>query len=109
MNKWLNINLSEFFFFINREFFQISDEFPVSQMLTRNKKGENVRNVYFVSKQIKELTINNGDRIKFINMGVPLFSKAEIKDPSQIELRINQEVIDYKGSFLKSQNLNRSF
>lgn len=61
-------------------------------MLTRNRKGENVRNVYFVSKEIRALAMNNGDRIKFINMGVPLFSKAEIKDPSQVELRICQEV-----------------
>ena len=62
-----------------KEFFKISDDFPISQMMTRNKKGENVRNVYFVSKQIRELTVNNGDRIKFINMGVPLFSRADIK------------------------------
>jgi tRNA (cytosine34-C5)-methyltransferase len=75
-----------------KDFFEISDRFPAEQMLTRNKKDENVRNVYFVSKQIRELTINNGDRIKFINMGVPLFSKADIKDPSNIELRISQEV-----------------
>lgn len=75
-----------------REFFKISDDFPVNQMMTRNKKNENVKNVYFVSKEIKELTVNNGDRIKFINMGVPLFSKAEIKDPSNIDVRVNQEV-----------------
>ncbi len=62
-----------------KDFFKINDDFPVSQMMTRNKKGENVRNVYFVSKQIRELTVNNGDRIKFINMGVPLFSRADIK------------------------------
>ena len=61
-------------------------------MMTRNKKGENVRTIYFVSKQIRQLTVNNGDRIKFINMGVPLFSRADIKDPSNIELRISQEV-----------------
>ena len=75
-----------------KEFFQISDEFPLSQLMTRNKKNENVRNVYFVSKEIRELTVNNGDRFKFINMGVPLFSKAEIKSSNNIELRISQEV-----------------
>ena len=76
-----------------KEFFHISDDFPLSQIMTRNKKNENVRNVYFVSKQIRELTVNNGDRFKFINMGVPLFSKAEIKSSNCIELRISQEVI----------------
>ena len=75
-----------------KEFFQISDDFPLSQIMTRNKKNENVRNVYFVSKQIRELTLNNGDRFKFINMGVPLFGKAEIKASNCIELRISQEV-----------------
>ncbi len=76
-----------------KEFFQISEDFPLSQLMTRNKKNENVRNVYFVSKEIRELTLNNGDRFKFINMGVPLFSKAEIKASNCIELRISQEVI----------------
>lgn len=61
-------------------------------MMTRNKPGENVRTIYFVSQQIRELVMNNGDRIKFINMGVPLFSKADIKDPSNVELRVSQEV-----------------
>ena len=90
--------------FFKREFFGISDDFPVNQMMTRNKKGENVRNVYFLSKEIRDLAINNGDRIKFINMGVPLFSKADIKDSGIIELRVCQEVI--KTSI---QNFNKKF
>ena len=61
-------------------------------MMTRNRKGENVKNVYFVSKQIRELTVNNQDRFKFINMGVPLFSRYELKDQCNVELRVCQEV-----------------
>lgn len=83
--------------------------------MIRNRKGENVRNVYFVSKYIHDLVKINSDRIKvilcqivivdynstikmvslffkFINMGVKLFSKAEIKDNTNIELKICQEV-----------------
>ena len=60
--------------------------------MTRNKKEENIRNIYIVSKQIKELTLNNGDRFKFINMGVSVFARAEIKDPTNLEYRISQEV-----------------
>ncbi len=85
-----------------KEFFQISDEFPLSQLMTRNKKNENVRNVYFVSKEIRELTLNNGDRFKFINMGVPLFSKAEIKSSNCIEMRISQEVITFLSFISKA-------
>jgi hypothetical protein len=84
MNDWPKI----------KSFYDIGDEFPMEQMMTRNKQGENIRSVYFVSKQIRELTINNGDRIKFINMGVPLFSRSEIKDKTMIELRVCQESID---------------
>jgi tRNA (cytosine34-C5)-methyltransferase len=76
-----------------REFYGIREEFPVDQMMTRNKPGENVKNVYFVSKQIRDLTVNNGDRFKFINMGVPLFSRYELKDQCHVELRVCQEVI----------------
>ncbi len=32
-----------------KEFFAIADTFPTTQMMTRNKKGECVRNVYLVS------------------------------------------------------------
>jgi tRNA (cytosine34-C5)-methyltransferase len=77
-----------------KEFFDISDEFPLNQMMTRNRKNEKARSVYFVSKAIRDLTINNGDRIKFINMGVPFFNRADNKDKeiSNMELRICQEV-----------------
>ena len=78
--------------FFSREFYQIDDAFPVSQVLARNRPGENIKNVYFVSKEIRELTIANGDRMKFINMGVPLFQKAELKDPCCIDVKICQEV-----------------
>ncbi|CAF0718983.1 unnamed protein product [Brachionus calyciflorus] len=77
-----------------KEFFGIRDDFPIDQLLTRNKKGENIKNVYFVSKQIRQLTESNGDRIKFINMGVPIFSRAEIKGQNACELRVLQEGID---------------
>jgi hypothetical protein len=68
-------------------------------MMTRNKKGENIRSIYFVSKQIKQLTVNNADRIKFINMGVPLFTRADSKDANNIDLRISQEVILFSGFY----------
>lgn len=40
------------------------------------------------------MTESNGDRIKFINMGVPIFSRAEIKGQDACELRVLQEGID---------------
>lgn len=40
------------------------------------------------------MTECNGDRIKFINMGVPIFSRAEIKGQDACELRVLQEGID---------------
>ena len=90
------IKILNHFFFTNfeRDFFNISEEFPKEQMMTRNKVGENVRTIYFVSKQIRELVINNGDRIKFINMGVPLLSRADLKDPSSVQMRVCQESLD---------------
>ena len=75
-----------------REFYGITDDFPFDQLMTRNKKEENIRNIYIVSKQIKDLTLNNGDRFKFINMGVSVFARAEVKDSNNLEYRISQEV-----------------
>ena len=51
-------------FCLSREFFDISPDFPLVQLMTRNKKDENARSVYFVSKQIRDLVMFNGDRIK---------------------------------------------
>lgn len=51
----------EFFF---RDFFGIKNEFPLCQLMMRNRKGENVKNVYFVSKNIHDIVELNGDRIK---------------------------------------------
>lgn len=70
--------------------------------MTRNKKEENIRSVYIVSKQIKDLTINNADRFKFINMGVSIFTRADIKDRdrSNIEYRISQEGVDIVVKYL---------
>lgn len=77
-----------------KEFYGVRDDFPVEQMMTRNRPTENVKNVYFVSKYIRELTMNNSDRFKFINMGVPLFSRYELKDLCNVELRVCQESLD---------------
>lgn len=65
-------------------------------MMTRNRVGEKPKNVYFVSKQIRELVVNNMDRFKFINMGVPLFARYDLKDQCNVELRVCQEVFGFK-------------
>ena len=49
-----------------QEFFGINKEFPLAQLMMRNRKGENVKNVYFVSKNIHDIVELNGDRIKFM-------------------------------------------
>lgn len=89
-----------------KHFFQINEDFPQKQMLTRNKPGENVRTIYFVSKEIRELVIQNGDRIKFINMGVPLFARADIKDPANVELRVSQESLDIVQKYFNCRTVH---
>ncbi len=49
-----------------QDFFGIKKEFPLAQLMMRNRKGENVKNVYFVSKNIHDIVELNGDRIKFM-------------------------------------------
>jgi hypothetical protein len=49
-----------------QDFFGIKKEFPLEQLMMRNRKGENVKNVYFVSKNIHDIVELNGDRIKFM-------------------------------------------
>ncbi len=45
-----------------REYYGV-DEFPINQLMVRSTEGKK-RNLYFVSKSVKQLVEGNADRIK---------------------------------------------
>lgn len=72
-----------------KEFYKISDDFDSKNLLTRSKEGKK-KNLYFCAELIRNLVVNNEDRVKFINMGVKAFARC---GPSSMscDFRLGQE------------------
>ena len=74
------------------EFFGVDPKFPADQMMTRIA-SDSGRNVYFVSEALKQIVTSNQDKIKFINMGVRLLVRTDLRnDKDKRSLRLAQEV-----------------
>lgn len=55
------------------EFYGIDDKFDKSTCLVRNATGEPTRTIYHVATPLKQLIVNNEDRLKIVYSGVKLF------------------------------------
>jgi len=61
--------------------------------MTRHS-SEKGRNIYFVSDSLKQIVTLNQDRIKFINMGIRLLTRTDLRDgKDKRTLRLSQEGI----------------
>eukprot|EP00918_Siedleckia_nematoides_P065951 GHVU01143434.1.p1 GENE.GHVU01143434.1~~GHVU01143434.1.p1 ORF type:complete len:849 (+),score=142.06 GHVU01143434.1:201-2747(+) len=94
-----------------RSFFGISEEFPVTQMLVRcdTDKGQ-ARNLYFTSSMVKHIVECNKDRIKFINLGVKVFSRSRSSQSETVgedvsEFRLSQEGVHIVATHLKHRRV----
>lgn len=54
-------------------FYGIDDKFDKSSCLVRNATGEPTRTIYHVATPLKQLIVNNEDRLKIVYSGVKLF------------------------------------
>ncbi|KAL3860582.1 hypothetical protein ACJMK2_010684 [Sinanodonta woodiana] len=73
-----------------KNFFKISDGFSEEQFMFRCEGGKK-RTLYFVSKEIRNLVIQNRDRVKFVNMGVKALGRSPSPLVPDCEFRIAQE------------------
>lgn len=62
-----------------KEFYQVSDEFDASCLLTRCLGGKK-KNIYLTSEAVKNLVLTNQNYIKFINTGVKAFVRCDNKN-----------------------------
>lgn len=62
-----------------KEFYQVSDTFDPSCLLTRCHGGKK-KNIYLTSEAIKNLIMTNQNHIKFINTGVKAFVRCDNKN-----------------------------
>ncbi|XP_022701059.1 tRNA (cytosine(34)-C(5))-methyltransferase-like [Varroa jacobsoni] len=73
-----------------RKFYQLTEDFPADQLLCRSTEGQR-RNIYLVSPLVKEVLQHNESRLKVINTGVRVFSRAEGREELGCDFRIAQE------------------
>merc|ERR1712046_190462 len=68
---------------IMKQFYHLSEtNFPTELVMSRSDPDQvkgGPRQLYMVSKMVKDVLKYNDRRLKFINAGVPLLSKTEIK------------------------------
>lgn len=62
-----------------KDFYQISDDFDSSCLLTRCHGGKK-KNIYLTSEAVKNLVVTNQSYIKFINTGVKAFVRCDNKN-----------------------------
>ncbi|XP_015759001.1 PREDICTED: tRNA (cytosine(34)-C(5))-methyltransferase-like [Acropora digitifera] len=90
-------------FDIYREFYGIDDSFPVSQLLVRSLHGKK-RNIYLVSKAVKDVMETVDDSHKVINTGMKVFARAE-NDNVKCSFRLMQEGIEAMLPFISKRKV----
>lgn len=69
------------------KFYGIDDEFDKTSCLVRNATGEPTRTIYHVASPLKDLIIQNEDRLKIVYSGVKLFvsQRSDVECPWRIQ------------------------
>ncbi|CAF4011319.1 unnamed protein product [Rotaria sp. Silwood2] len=86
-------------------FFGVDPSFPADQLMTRIA-SDSGRNIYFVSDSLKQIVTLNQDRIKFINMGVRLLVRTDLRnDKDKRSLRLAQEGITIINNYFSKRRI----
>ncbi|KAK6195511.1 hypothetical protein SNE40_000925 [Patella caerulea] len=75
-----------------KKFYELPDDFPCDQAMYRSEEGSK-RSLYFVSAGIKNIVECNRERLRFINMGVKLFSRSPSPLVPDCDFRVAQECL----------------
>ncbi|XP_031561431.1 RNA cytosine-C(5)-methyltransferase NSUN2-like [Actinia tenebrosa] len=86
-----------------KEYFGIEASFPSDQLLVRSVGGKK-RNIYIVSKLVKQVLECANDNLKIINVGVKAFSRCD-SDEHGCDFRIMQEGIDSIFSYVTKRQV----
>ncbi|KAJ8273145.1 hypothetical protein GJAV_G00098010 [Gymnothorax javanicus] len=75
-----------------QNFYDLSPSFPKLNVLTRTHEGKK-RHLYMVSKELRNVMLNNCERMKVINMGVKVLSRNNDGEQFGCAFRLAQEGI----------------
>ncbi|XP_062302131.1 RNA cytosine C(5)-methyltransferase NSUN2 isoform X1 [Osmerus eperlanus] len=85
-----------------QNFYDLSPDFPKQNVLTRTHEGKK-RHLYMVSKELRNVLINNSERMKVINTGVKVWSRNSDGEQFGCAFRLAQEGIYTLYPYIRSR------
>uniref|UniRef100_A0AAX7TAV7 tRNA (cytosine(34)-C(5))-methyltransferase n=1 Tax=Astatotilapia calliptera TaxID=8154 RepID=A0AAX7TAV7_ASTCA len=85
-----------------QSFYDLSPDFPKLNVLTRTHEGKK-RNLYMVSKELRNVLLNNSERMKVINTGVKVWSRNSEGEEFGCAFRLAQEGIYTLQPYIRSR------
>uniref|UniRef100_A0A8C2GWV6 tRNA (cytosine(34)-C(5))-methyltransferase n=1 Tax=Cyprinus carpio TaxID=7962 RepID=A0A8C2GWV6_CYPCA len=88
-------------------FYDLSPDFPKLNVLTRTHEGKK-RHLYMVSKELRNVLLNNSERMKVINTGVKVWSRNNDGEQFGCAFRLAQEGIYTLCPYIRARIINIS-
>ncbi|KAI7799278.1 RNA cytosine C(5)-methyltransferase NSUN2 [Triplophysa rosa] len=88
-------------------FYNLSPDFPKLNVLTRTHEGKK-RNLYMVSKELRNVLLNNSERMKVINTGVKVWSRNNDGEQFGCAFRLAQEGVYTLCPYIRARIVNIS-
>uniref|UniRef100_A0A4X2M3W6 tRNA (cytosine(34)-C(5))-methyltransferase n=2 Tax=Vombatus ursinus TaxID=29139 RepID=A0A4X2M3W6_VOMUR len=85
-----------------QNFYALSPSFPKMNLLTRTQEGKK-RQLYMVSKELRNVLLNNSERMKVINTGIKVWSRNNDGEQFGCAFRLAQEGIYTLYPFINSR------
>ncbi|KAM6904344.1 RNA cytosine C(5)-methyltransferase NSUN2 [Lycodopsis pacificus] len=85
-----------------QSFYDLSPDFPKLNVLTRTHDGKK-RHLYMVSKELRNVLLNNSERMKVINTGVKVWSRNSDGEEFGCPFRLAQEGIYTLQPYIRSR------
>lgn len=90
-----------------QSFYDLSPTFPKLNVLTRTHEGKK-RHLYMVSKELRNVLLNNSERMKVINTGVKVWSRNNDGEQFGCAFRLAQEGIYTVFPYIRARRLTIS-
>ncbi|KAM4630711.1 RNA cytosine C(5)-methyltransferase NSUN2 [Polymixia lowei] len=88
-------------------FYDLAPDFPKLNVLTRTHEGKK-RHLYMVSKELRNVLLNNSERMKVINTGVKVWSRNSDGEEFGCAFRLAQEGIYTLHPYIRSRMITVS-
>uniref|UniRef100_A0A670J555 tRNA (cytosine(34)-C(5))-methyltransferase n=1 Tax=Podarcis muralis TaxID=64176 RepID=A0A670J555_PODMU len=88
-------------------FYALDPSFPKMNLLTRTQEGKK-RQLYMVSKEIRNVLLNNSEKLKVINTGIKVWSRNSDGEQFGCAFRLAQEGIYTLYPFINARIVNAS-